>query len=181
MTISRSSRTSVIIIVILLLAAVTYFFLIPQWGNLSSKQKEINDLRKQTENLKKTQKQLDDFVAKYKTLQEQVNTVNNTLPLEHADTPRLLANVEELSKLSGLRLTDIQIKEADADLPGQSTSVVEQEISIRLIGSYPAFQDFVLRLENNLRLMDVLSANLRTDAENANLVYELRVKTYYLK
>lgn len=163
--------------------ALAYFLLAPAIKNFGSIQRTLALAKDQNQELKQASSDLQTFLDKYQSLSEsdKVEIASFALPSTHPNTPVLLGSLEELAKLSGLTLISMSVDEnPEKDKTAPQLSLAELQIQLSVSGSYPAFKDYLLRLENHLRLIDLQEMNFKVE-EGTNATYQLLLKAYYQK
>jgi hypothetical protein len=160
--------------------AVLYFFVWPQWEKYSAVQQQLQIAETANQNLSQTQAALAIFLESYNDNKQYQNTADLALPVKTENLAHLTSNIGDMATASGVLLSNFSITEPDAKEARVENSIQVVELNLSASGSYLAFRDFVLRLENNLRLMDLTHAVLKAD-ETGSLQYQIKFNVYFQK
>jgi Tfp pilus assembly protein PilO len=181
----KSSKSLIALLVGILILAAGYFAY-GQWQKLGETRAAFDMTKETNDKLKKAQADADAFLAKYESNRAQASIANRTLPLGNPDVPTLLDNFSRMVADSGLIMNQMNLikesvnAEADTSTPGSIKSV---DIDMQVDGSYETFNDFLLRLQRNLRLSDMVSLNVSEREEdsggNSGLTFAFKIRTYY--
>lgn len=165
------------ILVVAILAA-GYFFAAPQWSEYSQAKAQLATATIDNQNLTAAQLALQGFLDSYGKYQAQVSGVNLALPKGSEDLADLTYNIGSLASASGITLSNFTIDESTlAKLPVKN-SIQAAVVSLAASGSYLALRDFVLRLESNQRIMDIMHIMLK-EGDNNLLQYQISLQIYY--
>ncbi len=180
----RSFATTATILIIALLWAA-YFVTVPQWHKYQDSKQAQLTAESDNGNLKLALSSLQGFIDSYHQQTKNVSTVNASLPAKSEDMANFTASIGGLAQASGVVLSDFSI-EGDSNVLSRfkktplENSIQPVAITFTASGSYPSFKDFILRLENHQRLVDINHITLRQD-ENGQIQYQVSLKTYYQK
>jgi len=186
----------VLLLIILLLIGGYYLVVKPKYRETMNSLKTHLRLEKQNYLVKKEKlAKIKKLVSVYKdTKEEKIEKINNFLPSDH-NYERLFTEVDSLVSRNGLLLGKLSIKVAgeridregrrdrrsrekrEANITRDLPSGVEKaELNVNVLGAdYNSLKSLLTSLENNMRLMDVIS--VKFDPENGSA--ELLVWTYY--
>lgn len=109
---------------------------------------------------------------------EKIKEVKSGIPNDHY-IPSLLSEIKDLSYETGVKIInvgDFSINEYSA---GENIKQVEIEIQVQ--GSYPNFKNFILRLENSIRIISVNSIRIEKSSRSSEegvLESRLILRTY---
>ncbi len=174
------SKTFTLLSLLVVVVLVGYFLLYPFWNKLATSRDGLASAQAEQAKLKQASSDLNNFLAEFQGLSEEANITALALPSK-PDTANLLANFEALSRQSGLTLASFNFfEEPNAAVKGSAFAVTPLGIEIIASGSFPSFQDFLLRLETHLRILDVDSVVLRSE-EAGILDYQIKLRTYFQK
>ncbi|MBI4049770.1 MAG: type 4a pilus biogenesis protein PilO [Candidatus Doudnabacteria bacterium] len=180
----RDFKSKTLVMVLLILAGflLAYFFVFANYKNLNIVKAELTRVEQEKENLENSQRQMESFLEKYRSLDKEARQVNLALPTAPG-VALLLGEMEQLAKLSGILVSSINFSELpQSDLekvPPNSVVPIEAQLSIS--GSYFSFRDFLNRLENHIRILDPQLISIGVEEDNLNYEYEVKFKTYYQK
>lgn len=188
-----------IILILLFAGGVTgIFYLQPAWL-------EFQTLRQESDNLANISAELDELIENRDELVSSINTVskenlerlNQALP-EGQHAAEFLVLLETLAKKHSLLLRRVDLagteeaKSTDTrglPKPGvgisktssSGTSVEEFPFALDLGGTYESFKAFLVDLENNLRIIDVVSVSFASPGKPDQFNFSLKGRTYYQK
>jgi Tfp pilus assembly protein PilO len=179
---SKIAMGALLLVVIL---GVGYFFTAGQWSAYKQAKADVAQKQEQQRALNEALSSIQSFNAAYKARLADADMVNLALPAKSGDLPNLLSSVEEMAKAAGVALSNFQITDSGTATgagtkPALENSIQTQKIDMVASGSYASFVNFMMRLQNNLRLMDVENVTAKAD-ENGQLQYDVQLKTYYQK
>lgn len=181
-TSSLKSKNFIIFGLIILLTAGGFLALKPKWQAFSSSKVKLNGLVAEETRLNEIKTKFQTFLKGYKDHEQDANRANQALPLKESDLPNVLANIEQLSQASGLSLGEIGFESSGT---GESKEKQPAEYSIQVVplviiatGSFASLQNFLTKVENYLRLMDVLSIDMQAE-DSASITYQIRLRVYY--
>lgn len=135
---------------------------------------------------------LESLDKKYTTLTPDIDLINTALPSDK-ESSKLIADIDTLSKNSGLKLTQVQSatsgKKATVEDPSLLQTVkgnygYEIPLEIKVEGGFTNFTGFVKQLENYQRLLNITSFEITkpTGEEEISDNIEAKLKiTAYLK
>lgn len=179
----KSSKSLIAFVLGILILAVGYFGAYTQWIELGEVRAAFDISKTKNDGLVKARNDANAFLAKYENNRAEADKANRALPLGHPDVPGLLDNFSRMVNESGLTLDRLNIteKEAVEDQPDASSSIGTADIEVQVAGTYEAFNDFVLRTQRSLRLIDLISINVTENQESANqsFNFSLKFRTYY--
>ena len=191
--INQLSSGFIVPLLILVIAASAYFVLLPKYKALNEAKQVL--VEKQTEvSEKEAQLQgVRDLISDLKSKKEQLASLDEALP-DAPRVPELLANVESLSLSSGLLMSNLQLtipQRSSGDskatplvqgISGPLDNLGIVQVDLILKGKYVNLKTFLTNLEQNLRLMDILSLTFTPiQEENDAQDFALKIQTYYDK
>ena len=93
--------------------------------------------------------------------------------------PEIVSSLEALATQNGLQLNTITLSSAT----NQDTNPYRtQSIDMSLSGTYPAFKSFLLSIEKNIRIIDIVSLYASPSTEDSPIIgFRLKGNAYYLK
>lgn len=164
---------------ILALIGVGYFVTSPQWGKYSEAKAELALAQANNQTTNQALSSLQAFLDDYQKQDENIVKASSALPLKSADLANFVGSVGDLAKVSGVVLSNFSVDELTSkDKTPPENSLQAVAINLSASGSYPSFKDFVLRLENHLRIIDVSHITLKQD-DSGHIQYQVTLKTYY--
>lgn len=179
------SKIAVGAMLLLACLGVGYFFTAGQWTAYNQAKADVAQKQNQQRELNEALASIQSFTAAYKARLSDASMVNLALPSKSGDLPNLLSSIEEMAKAAGVSLSNFQITDSGTvtgagQKPALENSIQTQKVDMVASGSYASFVNFMMRLQNNLRLMDVDHVTVRAD-ENGQLQYNIQLRTYYQK
>ena len=182
----RAKMFKNILAIIFIAAAVGIFvsFARPVWEDASKLGDEKATLENVQAEFQRLRKVRDDLMAKYNSIPpEDLGKLTELLPPAPA-SGALLVNLENLTKLSGILLKRLDVKEKQAVFAGLAAPppgpYEELPFEITVSGSYEGFRAFLSSLEQNLRLLDVEEISF-TASEAATYEFVIRASAYWQK
>jgi len=172
-----------IIVGILLVASLAagYFFTWGQWKSYSFNKQELSRENERNQGLTTAYDSVQTFLDNYEKAKEDQSKVELALPMKTMDMPNFTASLDALSKQSGLTIQALTIED------GGTTGKIPAENSIQTVklgmtaqGFYSSMKNFIIHLENHLRLVDIDHISAKSD-ENGVIQFQLNVRTYYQK
>jgi hypothetical protein len=178
------SQTKSILSAVLVLVAIAlgYFGVMPRWTVYKDAQASRLLAQQENDKVKQGQAKLNSFLAEYKKHAEDAKTLNEALPLNQAAIYNVLNNLDTLSRQAGVTLTTLSTKDASGSdqLGAKPNTIYAIDIAISGSAFYPTFKDFLLKLEDNLRIIDVNTLSIeQTDSKPGT--FSINFKTYYQK
>lgn len=137
---------------------------------LSQKQAAIAEKRYYTEKLTEKQQILEELEKRYENVSDDLPLIDNALPSEK-DSSKLLADLDTLATSANLRLTFLEpgsVSSSKSKNAGdlsllqtvRGSTGYELPLEIRVEGSYKNFLDFIRRVENYQRLINIESIEI---------------------
>ena len=121
------------------------------------------------------------LLDQYQTLSRPKETIALALPTRE-EYPTLINQLSGLIRVQGLILESVSLNLLPAQgipAPGGKVPVLSTvQLNLAVKGSYQAFKNFLQTLENNIRIMDLVSMSI-TPAPADNYSYNLVVNAYY--
>lgn len=176
----EKKQTSLSLIVILIAAiflTAGYFLIWPLYQNLSDAKNKLAAGKEALVSQNKILADLQKLFNNYEDISEaNKERIISMLPRE-VDEPGLFALVETLAEKNKMVALAIDISEKDPSADLKNFGLKEVHLAVNLIGGeYIDLKNFLLDLETNLRLLDVISVNYTPEAGSVIL----NVKTYRL-
>ena len=175
---------------VLILAGIIfgYFVAWPQNAKNRENQALLNEKEAEVSDRESSLTAVRKLIDQVESNSETLATIDSAMPSSPA-IPELLANLEFLTKQSGLLITDLDLETASVAQPasGQQpqengTGLAELFVKVSVSGQYPQLFAFILNLEQNLRLFDVQNIEFKKESPHATVqAYTIRIKTYYQK
>lgn len=94
-------------------------------------------------------------------------------------SPELVSSIQALATQNGLQLKTISLS---GNVKQDVNPYQEQSISLELDGGYLAFKSFLMALERNIRLIDIISIDANPTTPDSPIIsFRIRGNAYYLK
>lgn len=162
--------------------AVGYFVTTPAWAKYSQNKTALSKANTDHENLQQSLAAMRSYLDSFKSRSKDVTTANLALPVKSLDIANLTSSIDGLAKASGIILSNFSAQEtrgiSEAVKPENSIQAVT--ISLSATGTYASLRNFILRLESNLRIMDLSHIALKAD-DSGVIQYDINFNTYYQK
>lgn len=180
----KDFKSKGIVVLALILASLisAYFVVFANYQAMAQAKAELLRVNQDKENLDHSLKLLESFLDKYRSLSKEAKLAKLALPTS-SEPALLLGEIEQLAKLSGILISSVNfIDSPEAEIKKlSSNSVVSTEAQLSISGNYFSFRDFLDRLENHIRIIDLQLVSISVEEKNNNYQYEIKFKTYYQK
>lgn len=193
-----SIKTIIIILSLLTSVGIIWQLILPAYSDVKAKQEMLEQKKVELQKLEELINQMNELMSVYKEKETEIEKVSQILP-EGKDIPGLLVQVESLAAQFGLILDSIDFSEIEAQKQPQgavewregasSPELGEKKteppyktlsVALRITGNYEAFKNFLLSLENNLRLIDVQTISFTPKGEASDIFdFSLSGEAYY--
>lgn len=184
----KNSKGAIALVTGLVILLVGYFGAYSQYTKLSEAKTAFNVSKAANEKLVRAESDAVAFMAKYDTNRSQTQIADKALPLGDADVAILLGNMSTILGESGMNVTQMNVlDEGEVAVDENPGSIQSVDVDVQVSGSYEAFNNLLLRLQNNMRIMDLISMTVTLDEESSGsgtgsaLKFTLRFRTYYQK
>lgn len=158
--------------------AAGYFFAAPQWSRYSLLKDQLATVKIDNQNLMNAQAALQNFLDSFNKYQAQGPGVNLALPRGGEDLANLTYNLGSLASLSSITLSNFSIDESTLPKQPAKNSIQAAIVGLSASGTYPALRDFVLRLESNQRILDIMRITLKS-GDNNLIQSQISLRIYY--
>lgn len=191
-----------IVPVILIGGAIAGFLMIvsPTYKEVQLLKMQANSYNQALDNSKTLENERDKLMSKYKTIDKtNLSKLQKLLP-DNVDNIRLILEIEDLAKPYGMVLKDVKYNTTPTEQPTKGNAVQggspgklenknygDWDLEFSVEGPYTKFLNFITDLENNLRIVDVVSIQFSSDVSgnknpsSENYKYSFKIKTYWLK
>jgi len=192
--------------------AITGFFIftVPLYQSISLERKQVESYNEALDNSKALEAERDKLTQKYNSIDpENISKLQKLLP-DNVDNIRLILEIEKIALPYGMALKDVKYNtnsndNKSSEVKGedkiQSEAIKTQgnnvfsnnnygvwNLEFSTQGTYYNFLSFIKDLENNLRIVDIVSIQFTSSADlglNPSLpeayTYNFIIKTYWLK
>ncbi|MCI0619679.1 type 4a pilus biogenesis protein PilO [Candidatus Wolfebacteria bacterium] len=103
---------------------------------------------------------------------------------DHVDNVRLILDIDNIAAQYGMALQNISIGEAASrggDIGADTSPTGAITLSFTVRAPYDSFQNFLMDLEDSLRIVDVTELSFATADETGLTGYTVTLRTYWLK
>jgi Tfp pilus assembly protein PilO len=174
--IDLSNRTSLTAVAFCLITVIIVFFLLwPSFQKLQEVQAEITRKEVEIEGKKEYLSNLDKTKSELEERGEEISRIESALP-SGSFLPSLFNYLQKTSSESGLILGGIS--SGSPSSLEKSPTVQETTISIDLIGSYSALNNFLVSLEKSARLIRIESIDFSSGEGGRLFTFKLKMKVY---
>ncbi len=179
---SVASKNIVSIVLGLLVLVGGFYLYTNLWPNYSQAKATLNVTEGENVRLTKALGSIQQFIDTYNSSAALESKANLSLPSDSPDMGNFLGNLEQLAVLSGVTLGPLQVNESTN--PGAENAIQSVEVGVSASGSYLSLKDYVLRLQRNLRLVDIYQINIispqQTTAGGTTILqYQIKLRTYF--
>lgn len=159
------------IIIVAAVGAIAYFLTWPKYKNFRDTLNSRNEKQDALQNRRSQMQDLQELAAEVKRKDKDLTKLDEALP-DAPRIPELLANLDYLTKQSGVVLEGLQLttpdaatapkeppsggpKEGGEEVKPAGPKTAKIEIDMEITGNYATLKTFILNVEQNLRLLDI--------------------------
>ena len=164
-----------LLIAFLATAAIGFLIIKPTYANIKSTNAQISEVKFDIASLEQLEKDTEELRRNYESVKEQRNQILSLLPAE-AEEERLVAVLNDLAQQSGALMSAFYPEGGNPAANLTSLSIYPAKITVS--GTYQNIQNFLKRVEEGARFVDVQGAAVSTGGSNA-LSTTLTLKAYY--
>jgi Tfp pilus assembly protein PilO len=144
---------------------------------------QVANAATENQNLTEALASVQEFLASYENHKANSELANLTLPARNVDMANLVSSLSRIAGLSGVSLSNFQISNPSTQAVATPNSIQIQKLTLSVTGSYLSFKDFMNRLEEHQRLVDVSAIALNSTESSPVgtpiLEYQISLNTYY--
>lgn len=145
-------------------------FILPEYGSIQ----QLRGALAAKKNLLSRQKiifpKVQNLLAQFKGLSQLQETVSLALPLGE-DSVSIFQQIQAIVRISGLTIEDLGINL----MPLNDQKLGELQATVKLSGNYSGIKAFLKAVEENVRLMDIISFQIEQGGASKQNVYSLVV------
>lgn len=171
------------IILIVLAVGVFVWYINPAYGRIKDLRAEEAQYDMALDRSQELIAVRDALLSKYNMIpSEDLNRLRKLLP-DHVDNVRLILDMNNIASQYGMTLGSIALTEASAEgneLGADTSPLGAIDFSFSVRSTYDNFLDFLMDLENSLRIVDIVNISFTTDATPL-ATYRVTLRTYWLK
>jgi Tfp pilus assembly protein PilO len=94
------------------------------------------------------------------------------------NTAELVSAIQDIAQSSGMQVSQVQIAEAKGK---EAEPYKTLSLGLDMVGTYPTLRTFLGNLEKYVRILNVNSIQVSTDALTGQLRFTIRADSYFLK
>lgn len=159
---------------------VFFVFIVPDYRSLQKVKVEVGELEKKIEIIKNLEVSRDSLEKKQRSIsQKDMQKLEKILPYS-PDNIRLIIQLDEIAKRNGLTMLKNVSYDAEASeiVPGQVEENPKEyrtyRVSFSTSGQYNQFLVFLEEIEKNLRLVDIMSVELKNTQKEGGISTSLQ-------
>ncbi len=172
------SRVYIGAFLIAIAAILFWVLLMPTYDNVMAQREAITERSEMFKNRSDIIANIATINQEYAKKSADVARFASIVPAQKS-APELVSSLQALATQNGLQLMTIALS-GDANKDINSYQV--QSIDLGLNGSYPAFKSFLIALERNTRLIDIISIDASPTSDNSPIIgFRVKGNAYYLK
>jgi len=190
------------IIAIIIALTGLFGFVMPGYKELSALKTKVSAYDQALNNSRSLEEERDKLTQKFNSISaSNLDKIEKLVP-DNVDNIRLILEIEKLASPYGMVLKDVHYEvvskedQENKQTPKQGGSIKNAnleygswDLEFTTEGSYSDFVNFVADLEQNLRIVDVVSVQFSSGSTDANnkagaqkpYKYKFKIKTYWLK
>lgn len=184
------------IILIMLSIGIFFFFIDPIYKKIQVLNEEIKENNEMLTLVEKLQRERDSLQEKYNSIGDDKRArLEKVLP-DTVDNVRLILDINNIAKDFGIAIAGISINGGGIDVANESTSNLGNKslvsgnsntskygtitVGFSVSATYDVFKQFLRRLEESLRLVDVRAFNVSA-GDGVFYNYSVTLDTYWLR
>ena len=187
----RMSKLFFLLCSIVGVAIIFFVLIVPDYRSLQRVTTEVRELEKNIEIIKNLEVSRESLEKKQRSItQKDMQKLEKILPYS-PDNIRLIIQLDEIAKRNGLTmLKDVSYDaEASEVVPGQVEENPKEyrtyRVSFSTSGQYNQFLIFLEEIEKNLRLVDIMSVELKNSQKEGGISsslqeFKIELQAYWL-
>ena len=167
------------IVVLILLGVGGYFFWWPEYQEFKQQGILLEEKTRGLEEKNNYYSKLESISNELNNYKDELDKINSALPAE-ASLPILFDFIQRTSAENGLILSDISLsgKAISSSKSSGETGIENISLSVSLLGSYPAFKNFLTAIYKNSRLIKASSIGFSSPTEEDFFDFSVSLETY---
>lgn len=161
--------------------ALLKMFVMPAWTEVDAMRDEVGQVTEAISQTNEVIRLRDALEKSYQTISPQhIERIRSFLPSE-PEVGELLIDIDMLSAKAGVKLASITFSEASSPRSKDEVAplgIEEVMLNFAVSGPYSNIRDFLVFVERNLRIIDVVSIAF-TGAEKDDFTFTIQAKAYY--
>lgn len=177
---------SIVVVLLILICLVSAYFLYSSfWPGYTQAKQNLASTQEKNATLKEALAGMQVFLQDFKQQGKNAALINLALPKGDSDAPNLLNSLSNTAQESGVILSNFQINEGQNGAGAKTNAIQTEDLTMSATANnYASFKDFLQRLEQHLRLVDInhiilSSVGDASTAASPGLQYQVQMRTYY--
>ena len=179
---SAKSYSLLAALLIFVCVIIAYMLMTKYYPNYTLAQGRLTNVQADNVRLKSALDSSASFLSTYKSQGQNSSKINLSLPVKSSDMANFVSSFSALASQSGMALTNFQVSENPENFVSEN-SIQSVDLTAVVSGPYLSFKDFMLRLEQHLRIIDVdkitISGGTAAGAGTPAFQYQVKMRTYY--
>ena len=172
------SRTYIGALLIAVGGILFWTLLMPSYDNMMAQRDAIGERADIIKNRTEIINNINALTKQYADRSSDIIRFSSIVPAKKS-APEIISAIQALATQNGLQLSTIALS---GDVNQDNNPYQEQSIDMGMSGNYPAFKSFLMALERNVRLVDIISINASPTSDNSSLIsFRVKGNAYYLK
>lgn len=172
------SRTYIGAILVAVAGILFWVLLMPTYDNIMAQRDALAQRADIIKNRGDIMANIATLTQEYTSRSSDIERFKSIIP-DKKSAPELISSIQALATQNGLQLTTIVLS---GTVNQDKKTYQEQSLDLGLTGGYPAFKSFLMALERNIRLIDIISLDASPTSENSPIIsFRIRGNAYYLK
>lgn len=153
-------------------------FDVTTYSNISKYQEALDARHKTLEERQAILGRIEELYQEYQRRSSDVRLLSFAVPTKK-DLANLIVSLDTMAQQSGILLKDISLIENSGG-PIDSSQAAQVGISITTEGTYNSMLSFLSKLEENIRIIDVSSIDIKA-SQTGTILVTLTANTYFLR
>jgi len=171
-------RTYIGALLVAIAGIIFWVLLVPTYDNIMAQREAITERADILKNRGNIITNINALTQEYVNKSVDITRFAAIVPAQKS-VPEIISSIQTLATQNGLQLTTITLS---GGANKNTNSYQEQSIDLGLAGSYPAFKSFLMALEKNIRLIDIISLDASPTSDNSPIIsFRIKGNAYYLK
>ncbi len=171
-------RTYIGAFLIAIAGIIFWTFLLPTYDNVMDQRNALTERATLLNDRQAIINKINDMAKEYATRATDITRFTSIIPAKKS-APELVSSIQALATQNGLQLTTITLS---GNSNPEANTYQRQPVDLGLSGSYLAFKSFLMALERNIRLIDIVSIDASPTAENSPIIgFQIKGNAYYIK
>jgi Tfp pilus assembly protein PilO len=175
MTLSRTYTGAILIAIV---GILFWILLMPLYDTVLIQRTALNERNTILENRNTIIANIKALTQEYAQRSTDIERFGSIVPAQKS-VPELVSSIQALATQNGLQLTGLSL---NANTNPSKDPYYMQSIDMNLNGSYLAFKSFLLALERNIRVIDIINIDASPTSDNSPIIdFRIKGNSYYIK